>query len=57
MAGDDAALLARIEALRSRTTDRGCTEAEAMAAAAKVAALLDRHGLSMAEVERRGGVR
>ena len=53
MAGDDAALLARIEALRSRTTDRGCTEAEAMAAAAKVAALLDRHGLSMADIGRR----
>ena len=53
MAGDDTALLARIEALRSKTTDRGCTEAEALAAAAKVAALLDRHGLSMADIERR----
>lgn len=53
MADGDAALLARIEALRSRTTDRGCTEAEAMAAAAKVAALLDRHDLSLADIERR----
>ncbi len=53
MAANDAALLARIEALRSRTTDRGCTEAEAMAAAAKVAALLDRHGLSITDIERR----
>lgn len=45
------ALLARIAALRAKTTDRGCTEHEAMAAAAKVAELLDRHGLSMSEVE------
>ncbi len=53
MSTDDAALLARIEALRSKTTDRGCTEPEAMAAAAKVAALLDRHGLSMSDLELR----
>ena len=46
-----AALLARIQALRSKTTDRGCTEQEAMAAAAKVAEMLDRHGLSMSELE------
>ena len=45
------ALLARINALRAKTTERGCTEHEAMAAAAKVAELLDRHGLSMSEVE------
>lgn len=45
------ALLARIQALRARTTERGCTEAEAMAAAAKVAELLDRHGLSLSDVE------
>lgn len=51
MGADTAALLARIEALRSKTTDRGCTEPEAMAAAAKVAALLDRHGLSMSDIE------
>ncbi len=53
MLAEDAALLARIEALRSKTTDRGCTEPEAMAAAAKVAALLDRHGLSMSDLELR----
>ncbi len=53
MGAGDAALLARIEALRSKTTDRGCTEPEAMAAAAKVAALLDRHGLSMSDLELR----
>lgn len=51
MGADAAALLARIEALRSKTTDRGCTEPEAMAAAAKVAALLDRHGLSLSDLE------
>jgi hypothetical protein len=53
MGADTAALLARIEALRRKTTDRGCTEPEAMAAAAKVAALLDRHGLSMSDLELR----
>ena len=45
------ALLARIQALQARTTDRGCTEHEAMAAAAKAAELLDRHGLSLSDVE------
>ena len=45
------ALLGRIQALRSKTTDRGCTEQEAMAAASKVAELLDRHGLSLSDVE------
>ena len=49
--GATAALLARIQALQSKTTDRGCTEQEAMAAAAKVAELLDRHGLSMSDVD------
>ena len=46
-----AALLARIQALQARTTDRGCTEGEAMAAAAKVAELLDRHGLLQSDLE------
>ena len=41
-----AALIVRLEALRAKTTDRGCTEHEAMAAAAKVAELLDRYSLS-----------
>ena len=45
------ALLARIQALRAKTTERGCTEQEAMAAAAKVAELLDRHGLTLTELE------
>lgn len=44
-------VLARIQALRAKTVDRGCTEGEAIAAAEKVAELLDRHGLSLSEVE------
>ena len=51
--GATAALLARIRALQSKTTDRGCTEQEAMAAAAKAAELLDRHGLSLSDLELR----
>jgi len=45
------ALLARIAALRAKTTERGCTEQEALAAAAKVSELLDRHGLTLSDVE------
>jgi Protein of unknown function (DUF2786) len=44
-------LKARIQALRARTVDNGCTEQEAIAAAAKVAELLDRHDLSLSDVE------
>ena len=47
----DVALLARIQALRARTTDHGCTPPEAIAAAAKAAELLERHGLSFADLE------
>ena len=43
-------VLARIQALRLKTVDRGCTEEEAVAAAGKVAALLERYGLSLGEV-------
>jgi hypothetical protein len=43
-------VLARIQALRAKTVDRGCTEQEAIAAAGKVAELLDRYGLSLSEV-------
>lgn len=46
-----AALLARIQALQAKTTDRGCTEQEALAAASKVAELLDRHGLSLSDLQ------
>ncbi len=41
----------RINALKERTTARGCTEAEAMEAAAKVAELMREHGLSNDELE------
>jgi hypothetical protein len=44
---------ARIRALAAKTVDRGCSEAEAMAAAAKVGELLAVYGLSMSEVELR----
>ena len=43
-------VIQRIQALRARTVDRGCTEAEAMAAAAKVSELLDRHDLTLDEI-------
>ncbi|MQT14410.1 DUF7168 domain-containing protein [Segnochrobactrum spirostomi] len=41
-----AKLRTRLAALRAMTTDRGCTEAEAMAAAEKAAALMSEHGLT-----------
>ena len=44
-------LKARILALRSKTVDNGCTEEEALAAAAKVAELLDLYELSLTDVE------
>src|SRR5579864_4905202 len=44
-------LKTRIQGLRSKTTDNGCTEAEALLAAAKVAELLDRYDLSLTDVE------
>lgn len=44
-------LKARILALRAKTVANGCTEQEALAAAAKVAELLDRHDLSLTDVE------
>lgn len=46
-------LTARIQALRAKTTANGCTEAEALLAAAKIAELLDRHDLSLSDVELR----
>jgi hypothetical protein len=46
-------LKVRIQALRAKTIDNGCTEEEALAAAAKVAELLDRHDLSLTDVELR----
>jgi len=41
----------QIRGLRAKTTDNGCTEAEALSAAAKVAELLDRYDLSLTDVE------
>ena len=43
-------LTARIQGLRAKTTDNGCTAAEALLAAAKVAELLDRYDLSLTDV-------
>jgi hypothetical protein len=43
-------VIQRIQALRARTVERGCTEAEAMAAAAKVSKLLELHDLSLDEI-------
>ena len=44
-------LKSRIQALRAKTIDNGCTEDEALSAAAKVAELLDRYDLSFSDVE------
>ena len=49
-------LKGRIQALRAKTIDNGCTEQEAIAAAAKVAELLDRHDLSLSDVELRAAL-
>jgi hypothetical protein len=46
-------LKVRIQALRAKTIDNGCTEDEALSAAAKVAELLDRYDLSLSDVELR----
>lgn len=44
-------LRALIQALRAKTIDNGCTEGEALAAAAKVAELLDRYELTLTDIE------
>jgi hypothetical protein len=44
-------VLSRIQALRGKTVDRGCTEAEALMAASKVAELLDQYGLTLSEID------
>ena len=46
-------LIGRIQALRAKTVEQGCTEQEALAAAEKVAELLDRYGLSLSELDLR----
>jgi hypothetical protein len=50
---DLARVVQRIQALRAKTVDQGCTEQEALASANKVAELLDRYGLSLSEIELR----
>ncbi len=49
--GELARVKARIKALAERTVSRGCTEAEALAAADMVGRLLERYALSMDEVD------
>ncbi len=44
-------LKTRLQALRAKTVANGCTEEEALSAAAKVAELLDRHDLSISDLE------
>ena len=51
MAAGHDGLRARLAALLAKTVANGCTEQEALSAAAKVAELLDRHALSMSDVE------
>ncbi|MDO8605649.1 MAG: DUF2786 domain-containing protein [Phaeospirillum sp.] len=51
MATDLDKLKTRLQALRAKTITNGCTEEEALAAAAKVAELLDRHDLSLSDLE------
>lgn len=46
-------LAARVRALRAKTVENGCTEAEAMAAAEKLAHLLNEHNMTMDEAELR----
>ncbi|MGH7057642.1 MAG: DUF2786 domain-containing protein, partial [Acetobacteraceae bacterium] len=46
-------VIQRIQSLRAKTVAQGCTEQEALAAAEKVAELLDRYGLSLSELELR----
>lgn len=47
---DIEALKARIRAMQARTTARGCTEAEALAATAKVLEMMREHGLTDEQV-------
>lgn len=53
MSSDLDKLKGRLQALRAKTIANGCTEAEALSAAAKVAELLDRHDLSLSDLELR----
>jgi len=44
-------VLSRIQALRGKTVEQGCTEAEALLAAGKVAELLGQYGLTLSEID------
>ncbi|MGX1101425.1 DUF7168 domain-containing protein [Amorphus sp. MBR-141] len=48
---DKAKISARIRALLAKTTENGCTEDEAIAAAAKAADMLERYNLTLDEVQ------
>ena len=48
---DLAKIRAKLAALRAKTVENGCTEAEALAAAEKAAELMDAHDLTSAELE------
>jgi hypothetical protein len=50
------AILAKIKALAARTVENGCTEAEAFAAAAKLAELMDAHGFAEADLEEKEAI-
>lgn len=43
--------LQRIQALRGKTVERGCTEEEALGAAEKIAEMLEKYGLSLGEID------
>ncbi|WP_289016268.1 DUF2786 domain-containing protein [uncultured Methylobacterium sp.] len=45
------AAMSRIRALRAKTVSNGCTESEALAAAAKAGELMDRYGLTFSDLE------
>ncbi|MEX0684043.1 MAG: DUF2786 domain-containing protein [Dehalococcoidia bacterium] len=47
---DKTTIAARIKALLSKTTENGCTEAEAMAAATKARDLMDKHNIELGAV-------
>lgn len=51
MTNNRESLIRKIRALQSKTTDNGCTEGEAMAAAAKIAALMAEYDLTLTDVE------
>src|SRR5690554_91936 len=44
-------LAQRIRALRNKTVENGCTEGEALAVAAKASDLMDKHDMSLTDME------